>query len=246
MRSSTLKWELLPPGGDREEETRAAPQPRTIPLAPSPRLWQPHTQRGATESHLQGVAVGDAQAPHGDPACPLFALLHLELAAGERELGAPGSEGSQPQRDSSGSSTVAAFLLSPQHVALRHPCPTLSGAFLLSIRGNTRWRSRVPAPSPPASQPYMKTLFFRLCPWKSQYSTTSRSASTLHVSGYGHQHLHRNGSIPLAPQARLTSAPWPAGATHRGRSREAPSRRPCWDPVPPGSSGSCPPPPRRG
>lgn len=132
------------------------------------------------------------------------------------------------------------------NVALRHPCPTLSGAFLLSIRGNTRWRSRVPVSSLPASQPYVKTLFFRLCPWKSQYSSTSRSASTLRVSGYGHQHRHSSGPVPLAPQARLTSAPWPAGATRRGRSRGVPSRRPCWDPVPPGSSGSCPPPPRRG
>lgn len=173
----------------------------------------------------------------------LFCTWNLQL---EKE-----NWGSQGQRGPNPTGTAreaAAFPLSLQHVALRHPCPTLSGAFLLSIRGNTRWRSRVPASSPPASQPYMKTLFFRLCPWKSQYSTTSRSASILHVSGYGYQHCHRSGPILLAPQARahLTSGPWPAGTTRWGRSQEAPSRRPCWDPVPPGSSGSCPPPPHRG
>lgn len=49
-----------------------------------------------------------------------------------------------------------------------------------------------------------------------------------------------------SPRPHLTSRPWPAGATHRGRSHGAPSRKPCWGPGPPASSGSCPPPPHRG
>lgn len=59
--------------------------------------------------------------------------------------------------------------------------PTLSGAFLLSISGKMRSCNRVSEPSRLPSQPYMKTLFLRLCPWKSQYSTTSRSTKSLQV-----------------------------------------------------------------
>lgn len=56
--------------------------------------------------------------------------------------------------------------------------PTLSGIFLLSIRGKTRsWSSCLDARL--LLQPYMKTLFLRLCPWKSQYSKISRSSRTL-------------------------------------------------------------------
>lgn len=55
---------------------------------------------------------------------------------------------------------------------------TLLLEFLLIISGKTLSRS-FSAASPGVLQPYMKTLFFRLWPWKSQYSTTSVSVTNL-------------------------------------------------------------------
>lgn len=44
------------------------------------------TQSGASEAGLHGVAVFDAEFPHGDPTGSLFALLDTELAALKGEL----------------------------------------------------------------------------------------------------------------------------------------------------------------
>jgi len=132
---------------------------------------------------------------------PALLLCTLNLQPGKENWGQPhgGQRGCVPLPGPAGTPAGVAAKLGEDSSPAPTPAPTppTLGAFLLSIRGKMRWRSRAPAPS----QPYMKTLFFRLCPWKSQCSTTSHSASNLDQD----------------PAAGITAAPsrWlPAPAPH--------------------------------
>lgn len=72
---------------------------------------------------------------------------------------------------------------------------TLSGQFLLIMKGKMRWSKHALSSCSFFSQPYMKTFSFLLWPWRSQYRRTFRSSIILlqetksHYESFGYWNL---------------------------------------------------------